>query len=130
MSGHMRQISENNTEKSRDLMIANGENEYIFFRRWGFQKVEASIRRFFKKGKKGNFMCAKNGRWQFYIKGQTLCRYFASPIRSIMQLVVPVKLRKEDLQTSHDSIFIGHLGTTKTLTRIQSQFYWQVFPDM
>lgn len=47
MSGHMRQISENNTEKSRDLMIANGENEYIFLgggvsRKWKHLYADSS----------------------------------------------------------------------------------------
>lgn len=28
------------------------------------------------------------------------------------------------LQTGHDSIFAGHLSCTKTLARIQAQFFW------
>lgn len=56
-----------------------------------------------------------------------LFRYFASPIRAIKQLVVPTKLKKNQvLQTEHDSMFAGHLGRSKTLLHIQSQIHWPV----
>lgn len=73
---------------------------------------------------KDYFHKTKNGRWQLYLKDGILYRFFATPIRSLKQLVVRLKFRQEVLQTGHDSIFACHLGRTKTLARIQSQFFW------
>ena len=40
------------------------------------------------------------------------------------QVVVPVRLRDQVLQTAHDSILAGHMGITFTMKRIQTCFYW------
>ena len=44
-----------------------------------------------------------------------------------LQVVVPGCLRRQIMQLAHDSILGAHLGTGKTLSRIQAIFYW---PDM
>ena len=43
---------------------------------------------------------------------------------SIWQLVVPRKLRKEILHQLHDAKTAGHLGCTKTQSRVSNRFYW------
>ena len=41
-----------------------------------------------------------------------------------LQLLIPRVLRKEVLQFCHDSFFGAHLGTEKTVKRIQQRFHW------
>lgn len=67
--------------------------EKILFR--DEQKGDMSLHKTFEKAKKGDFKKTKNGKWLFYIKDQTLLHYFASPLRSVKQLVVPFKHKKE-----------------------------------
>ena len=40
------------------------------------------------------------------------------------QLVIPKKYRTLVLKTAHDVILSGHLGITKTLSKIKPHFYW------
>ena len=40
------------------------------------------------------------------------------------QLVIPKKYRPLVLKTAHDVILSGHLGITKTLSKIKPHFYW------
>ena len=47
--------------------------------------------------------------------------------KPVLQVVVPGYLRRQIMQLAHDSILGAHLGTGKTLSRIQAVFYW---PDM
>ena len=47
--------------------------------------------------------------------------------KPVLQVVVPGCLRRQIMQLAHDSILGAHLGTGKTLSRIQAVFYW---PDM
>lgn len=48
---------------------------------------------------------------------------FSSTGKSYL-LVVPEILRKEILQACHDEATSGHLGFTRTLTRIKEKYYW------
>ena len=47
--------------------------------------------------------------------------------KPVLQVVVPGCLRRQIMQRAHDSILGAHLGSGKTLSRIQAVFYW---PDM
>ena len=47
--------------------------------------------------------------------------------KPVLQVVVPGCLRRQIMQLAHDSILGAHLGTGKTLSRIQAVFYW---PDV
>ena len=47
--------------------------------------------------------------------------------KPVLQVVVPGCLRRQIMQLAYDSILGAHLGTGKTLSRIQAVFYW---PDM
>ena len=42
----------------------------------------------------------------------------------IDQIVVPAKFRDMILSEAHDNVLQGHLGITKTLSRILNNFYW------
>ena len=44
--------------------------------------------------------------------------------KSFMQLVVPSSLRIHVMKVGHETMMAGHLGTTKTIDRIQRYFYW------
>ena len=44
--------------------------------------------------------------------------------KPVLQVVVPGCLRTQIMQLVHDSILGAHLGTGKTLSRIQAVFYW------
>ena len=49
--------------------------------------------------------------------------------KPVLQVVVPGCLRGQIMQLAHDSILGAHLGTGKTLSRIQAVFYcliWEV----
>lgn len=95
------------------------------------QGNDSSLKKCFINAKKADFHKTKNEKLQFYLKMTqfTLFRFFALPIRSLEQLVVPVKFREDVLKTIHDSFFAGHLGRAKT-ARIQSQFFGQGLPVM
>ena len=40
------------------------------------------------------------------------------------QVVVPKEYREEILEKAHDSLFAGHAGISKTLSRVIKNFYW------
>ena len=44
--------------------------------------------------------------------------------RSLLQLVIPDKLRSELLASLHSDIFAGHLGFRKTYNKITQHYYW------
>ena len=46
--------------------------------------------------------------------------------KPVLQVVVPGCLRGQIMKLAHDSILGAHLGTCKTLSRIQAAFYWPV----
>lgn len=98
-------------ESSMDPYTSGEGNKRLFGEE---QKADPSLQKYFSKAHQGDFRRAKNGRLKFYIKDQILLRYSATHLRSIKQLVVPKKFRLEVIQTGHDSIFAGHIGTAKT----------------
>ena len=63
---------------------------------------------------------------QLIVKDGVLYRWFAGPDDSSnhLQLVVPLDLRSEVLESLHGGIVGGHLGHEKTFSRIQGRFYW------
>lgn len=87
------------------------------------QQADTTLRRCFEKAMSGDFRKVKNGQQQFYIKDRTVFLYFASPLQSMKQLVVPLTHRHEVMETSHDSIFAGHLRMAMILKQIQTQVY-------
>ncbi|PIK41284.1 hypothetical protein BSL78_21861 [Apostichopus japonicus] len=66
---------------------------------------------------------------KFLVKENLLFREFKSERPGNLkivtkQLVVPTKFRNQILTVAHDSPMAGHLGTKKTIDRIQAYFYW------
>ncbi|MCW4335043.1 MAG: RNase H-like domain-containing protein [Candidatus Thiodiazotropha endolucinida] len=55
-----------------------------------------------------------------------LCRkYFdVKTDTHFLQILVPSSLRDEVLTQLHDNVTAGHLGTTKTMEKVQKRFYW------
>jgi len=47
-----------------------------------------------------------------------------SGVECKLQLVVPVGLRERVVALAHDTLFSGHRGAAKTLSRVQQEFYW------
>ena len=72
----------------------------------------------------------KGGSGSFVIKKGLLYRKYKGPHKpgSASQLVIPKELQKIVLSLGHDSCMAGHLGTKKTLDRIQTAFYWPGLP--
>jgi hypothetical protein len=64
----------------------------------------------------------------FQVRSGVLYRQFTHPRvnqgRSIEQIVVPTKLRRQVMSVAHDSITAGHMGIRKTTDRVLSNFYW------
>ena len=52
-----------------------------------------------------------------------LWRRRAPPSRA-SQLVVPSRERQDMIRRFHDSLFAGHLGVSRTVSRLQNQVYW------
>ena len=61
-----------------------------------------------------------------YVKNNILFRNFEneSGKETIWQIVLPKALRKFVLKQVHDSVTGGHLGITKTLSKVTSRFFW------
>ena len=49
--------------------------------------------------------------------------------RTYMQLALPQKLRKKVMEAHHDGVLGGHLGSEKTLSRIQKTYWWPGITD-
>lgn len=58
------------------------------------------------------------------LRDNVLVKKNFTPYKAAYLLVVPVKLRQEILEASHDEPTAGHLGFTRTLRRIQEKYYW------
>lgn len=61
-----------------------------------------------------------------YFKNNILYRKFEneSGKETIWQIALPKALRKFVLKQVHDSVTGGHLGITKTLSKVTSRFFW------
>lgn len=45
-------------------------------------------------------------------------------LKPLKRIVIPTSMKKEILETFHDSPLAGHLGITKTYQKISSRYYW------
>ena len=72
------------------------------------------------------FKTAKQADSKFFIDESTQLLYRNKVIGGLVykQLLVPESKRELVLKTAHDALWSNHLGTDKTLQRIQSYFYW------
>ena len=60
------------------------------------------------------------------LKDGIIYRLWESPVgdRVVWQIVLPKMLQREVFQQLHSSPTAGHLGITKTLSRVRERFYW------
>lgn len=68
---------------------------------------------------------------QYYLKDGMLMRRWKAPRTEdtgkwnvCEQLVMPLKYRKELMNTAHEAPMAGHLGIAKTFLRLTKNFYW------
>ena len=61
---------------------------------------------------------------KYLTKDGLVYREYAKGANKFQQLVVPESLRETVLRMGHDMPMAGHLGTRRTLERIQHNFYW------
>ena len=47
-----------------------------------------------------------------------------APPSEALQLVVPIRERRDLIRRFHVSLFAGHLGITRTVFRLQNRVYW------
>ena len=60
----------------------------------------------------------------FCLRNQVLYKMNFSSDGSTYLLVVPTALRFEVLQACHNEVTSGHLGYTRTLSRVRERYYW------
>ena len=64
----------------------------------------------------------------YEVKNDILYRSYAHPRVNggvpVKQVIVPRPLRREVMESAHDSILSGHLGSKKTADKVFSNFYW------
>ena len=63
-------------------------------------------------------------RAQLEVHNDMLYRRWTDTTGSTLQAIVPLKERRHVLQYSHDHKTSGHLGVTKTLSKIRQSYYW------
>ena len=67
------------------------------------------------------------GKIEWFEKNGLIYRKFTSMDengKTFTQLVVPKKLREVVMKLAHESIMSGHLATSRTISRVLSEFYW------
>lgn len=100
--------------------LSGGENSELLFSE--AQHSDESLENAFLMLKKVISIEWKMVDGSFILKTK-FCFGFASDIRSIKQLVVTKKFRREVLMTVHDYILAGRLSRARTPVRIQSKFF-------
>ena len=58
------------------------------------------------------------------VKDDLLCRRWTDEEGSTLQAIVLLSERRHILNYSHDHKTAGHLGLTKTLSKMRQAFYW------
>ena len=69
-------------------------------------------------------MRKKNSQSWYTLVGGMLHRIYKTNSKTLNQVVVPETLRKQVMALAHESLMGGHLGTKKTIDKIQTSFYW------
>jgi len=66
----------------------------------------------------------KEGKSQFITKNGILYRKYEKCDVKRIQLMVPSVLREKVVTFAHDTLLSGHREASKTLKRVQQEFYW------
>ena len=93
------------------------------------QKKDESLNSVRKLIQDGKTLKGKNNSSVMYLERKGMYyRQFQSPRiqngKKFMQLIVPAKYRKIVLKLAHESIMAGHMSTSRTVSRVLSEFYW------
>ena len=87
------------------------------------QKEDPTLRQYWEKAKE-----TQEGRYKFVIKNNYLLRTMTTNssknTKPRNRLVVPIKYRGSIMKLGHEGIMSGHLGISRTMEKISSQFYW------
>ena len=88
------------------------------------QKEDPTLAHLWKKAKED---MDNTGKYRFIQKGEYLMRLCTDSnlkCNKRTQLVLPKGYRENVMKVAHDGIMSGHQGISRTLDRIQGQFYW------
>ena len=90
------------------------------------QKKDTTLRNQWEKAKQNaEFKTKGEGTYKFKVIDEVLYRIFQNKLHGeVKQIVVPEVYRKQVMKLAHESIVGGHLGATKTVDRITSNFHW------
>ena len=88
------------------------------------QKEDPTLDSCADKAGKGMEVRFRRGVIDFIFQNGVLMRRFQDPRCTLRQICVPKSLRPHVLQLAHDQPMAAHLGSDKTLCRIQKDFYW------
>ena len=64
------------------------------------------------------------GQTKFVERKDLLYREFSKGNKVTLQLVVPEGFREKVMRLAHETLMSGHLGTEKTLDRVEAEFFW------
>jgi len=82
------------------------------------QKNDETLKRYWELVNK-----PKEGKPQFNTKNGILYRKYEKGDVKRIQLIVPSTLREKVVSLAHDTLLSGHRGVSKTLKRVQQEFY-------
>ena len=87
------------------------------------QNLDKSLSHLWEKAKQP----VENGKkFRFVVKNNILYRVRTDdPVGSTgSQVIIPTKFRESVMKLAHDSLLSGHLGISRTYSKILNQFYW------
>ena len=93
------------------------------------QKADNSLQPLFQLADSQEKKISGGNSFLYVFSNKMLVRHFFRGSRdcsgtSVEQIVVPEPLRDTVLSTAHDGLLAGHCGVRRTLSRIQSRFFW------
>ena len=90
------------------------------------QQVNPSLDKTHQYAKKGRV--SRDGKVKWIEKNGLLYREYEAPEKeggkTYSQLIVPSKFRQVVMKLAHESIMSGYLATSRTISRILSEFFW------
>ncbi len=104
----------------KDISVENIEHE---------QQSDASLFKIREHvSSKKEFKKTNGTKMSYVSKNNLIYREFESQKvergKKFCQLVVPEIYRKEVMKLAHESLMAGHMATTRTVSRVLSEFYW------
>ena len=90
------------------------------------QEADSTLKKALNQAKTGDKGVKRRDETQtlYYMKNGILRRKYIRKDRTLNQVVVPKRYRKQILDLAHDSPTSGHMGVKRTQERITASFYW------